>query len=66
MEGFKLLASIGAMAVTVMVPVKPEHWAVNGWLVSARLNMPLGGSIIGGLFHQLTEAGDTDIGMELN
>lgn len=66
MEGFKLLASIGAIAVMVMVPVKPKHCAVNGWLVSARPNMLLGGSIIGGLCHQLTDAGDTDIGIELN
>jgi hypothetical protein len=28
--------------------------------------MLLGGSIIGGLCHQLTDAGDTDIGIELN
>ena len=66
MEGFKLPGSAGASAVMVMVPVKPEHCAVNGWVVSPRSNMLLGGSIIGGLSHQLTDAGDTDVGMELN
>jgi len=66
MEGFKLLASVGAIAGMVMGPVKPRHFAVNGWLVSPRPNMALGGSIIGGLCHQLTDAGETDIGMELN
>lgn len=66
MEGFELRGSIGASAVTVMGPLKPEHCAVNGWLVSARPNMLLGGSIIGGLSHQLTDAGDTEVGMELN
>ena len=66
MEGFKLPASAGASAVMVMGPLKPEHCAVNDWLVSPRPNMALGGSIIGGLCHQLTDAGDTDVGMELN
>src|SRR3954447_13517820 len=67
MEGFKFLGSAGASAVIVMViPVKPKHCAVNGCVVSPRPNMALGGSIIGGLCHQLTDAGDTDIGMELN
>lgn len=66
MEGFRLLASIGAIAVMVMVPLKPEHCAMNGWLVSVSGNMLLGGSIIGGLSHQLTDAGETDVGMELN
>ena len=66
MEGFVLPGSIGAIAVMVMGPVKPEHCAVNGCVVSPRPNMLLGGSIIGGLSHQLTDAGETDIGMELN
>ena len=66
MEGFKLLVSIGAIAVTEMVPVKPKHCAVNGWLLSPRPNMLLGGSIAGGLCHQLTDAGETDVGIELN
>jgi hypothetical protein len=67
MEGVKFLGSAGASAVIVMViPVKPKHCAVNGWVVSPRPNMLLGGSIIGGLCHQLTDAGDTDVGMELN
>jgi hypothetical protein len=58
---------MGASAVIVIViPVKPKHCAVNGWLVSPRPNMLLGGSIIGGLCHQLTDAGETDVGMELN
>ena len=50
----------------VIGPVKPKHCAVNGWLVSPRPNIGLGGSATGLLCHQLTDAGDTDIGMELN
>jgi hypothetical protein len=57
---------MGASAVTVMVPVKPEHCAVNGCVVSASPNITLGGSTTGLLCHQLTDAGETDIGMELN
>src|ERR1044071_6208341 len=67
MEGSKLPGSAGASAVMVIViPAKPRHCAVNGWVVSPRPNMLLGGSMIGGLCHQLTNAGDTDVGMELN
>ena len=67
MEGSKFPGFAGASAVMVMVaPAKPRHCAVNGWVVSARPNMLLGGSMIGGLCHQLTNAGDTDVGMELN
>jgi hypothetical protein len=66
MEGFKLRTSIGAIAVMVMGPVKLKHCAVNGWLVIARPNMLLGGSKTGMLCDQLTDAGETDVGMELN
>ena len=30
----------------MVIPAKPKHCAVNGWLVSPRSNMVLGGSII--------------------
>jgi len=66
MEGFVLPGSVGASAVMVIGPVKPKHCAVNGWLVIPRPNMALGGSTTGLLCHQLTDAGETDIGMELN
>src|SRR5689334_805579 len=60
------LAFIGATAITVMGPVKPKHCAVNGWLVSVMPIIAPGGSIAGGVCHQLTDAGDSDMGEAVN